>query len=167
MRLPGIGRLRRILGCSSGYTLPEVMVAMSILTVITAMFASGVFQVLSIQRFWRDDVVATKELRQAGSAFAGDAFNAETTSLTAGGATSTNVTMTWVDGSNVSHTSIYSVSGTELSRTFDGTARTVARGVTSVSFSLSGKVLTFVLGVSGARGATETKTLNTYVRMLK
>ena len=51
-------------------------VAISIITVVSALFASGVFQVLSIQRFWRDDVVATKELRRAGSTFAGDALNA-------------------------------------------------------------------------------------------
>ncbi|MCH8206023.1 MAG: prepilin-type N-terminal cleavage/methylation domain-containing protein [Chloroflexi bacterium] len=167
MRLPLVHRLRAILASSRGYTLPEVTVAIGIITVISAMFASGVFQSLSIQRFWRDDVIATKELRRAGGSVARDAFNAVTTSLTDGGAAEDNVTFTWVDASDTAHSAVYMVSGTELRRTFDGNPLTVGAGVTSASFSLSGKVLTFVLTVEGARGADETKTLKTYLRSLQ
>ena len=58
--------------------------AVGILTLAMGLVGRGVFQVLSIQRFWRDDVVATRELRHAGSWFAGDALNAEAIDLADG-----------------------------------------------------------------------------------
>ena len=68
---------RQILGSSEGFTLVEVLVSVSILTVVVGMFSAGLFQVFSIQRFWTDDIKATKTVRHAGSWFAGDALNAE------------------------------------------------------------------------------------------
>jgi len=54
----------------------ELLVSISILTVIVSIFGTGMFQVLSIQRFWTDDVSAVREVRHAGSWSAGDALNA-------------------------------------------------------------------------------------------
>ena len=76
--------VRRILKDMWGFTLVELLVSISILTVVTGIFGAGMFQVLSIQRFWTDDVKAVREVRHAGSWFAGDALNA-TDVLDAGG----------------------------------------------------------------------------------
>ena len=73
--------LKGLASDASGFTIAEVTVAVGILTLALALVGSSVFQSLSIERFWQDDVVATKELRHAGSWFAGDAMNAETTDL--------------------------------------------------------------------------------------
>lgn len=95
----------RILRSSRGFTLIELLVSMSILTVVVGIFGTGMFQVLSIQRFWTDDIVAVREVRHAGSWFAGDALNA-TEVLDAGGVTRLTctpspvvqqVTLTWTD----------------------------------------------------------------------
>jgi len=71
---------------SRGFTLIKLLISISILTVVVGIFGAGMFQVLSIQRFWTDDVKAVRELRHASSWFSGDALNA-TDVLDAGGAT--------------------------------------------------------------------------------
>lgn len=50
----------RILRSSRGFTLIELLVSMSILTVVVGVIGTGMFQVLSIQRFWTDDIVAVR-----------------------------------------------------------------------------------------------------------
>ena len=68
--------LRQIRKSSGGFTLIELLVSVSILTVVAGIFGAGMFQVLSIQRFWTDDVKAVRDVRHAGSWFSGDALNA-------------------------------------------------------------------------------------------
>jgi prepilin-type N-terminal cleavage/methylation domain-containing protein len=159
-----ITALHIVVRSSSGFTLVEVMVALGILTLIFTFFGSAVFQVLSTQRGWQDDVEAIRTLRHAGSLFAGDALNAETTSLTDPAAPVSSVTLNWNDSNNVAHTSTYSLSGDLLSRDYDGASRIAAEGVTSAGFSLSGKLVTFDLVVNAARGATKSRSLRTYLR---
>ena len=160
-------RLRR---SSSGFTLVEVLVAISLLTVVLGMFGGSVFQVLSIQRFWRDDVIATKEIRHAESSFAGDAFNAASVDLAGCGAPPC-VTLAWTDNSGVPRQAIYALSGDDLIRQFvvattTVSQRPVARNVVSAGFSLSGKVLTFSLEAKASRDRTATSTLQTFLRKL-
>ena len=69
--------LNRILRRSRGFTLVETLIAVSIMTMMLGLVGGGIFQSLSIERFWLDDVVATREVRHAESWFAGDAMNAE------------------------------------------------------------------------------------------
>ena len=127
----------------------------------------GLFQALGIQRFWFDDVVATKELRHASSWFASDALTVESTDLVDGASPVEPVTLTWNDDNDVPHTVTYSLVGSSLMRDFDGTQITLARRVASAGFALSGRVLTFDLEVEADRGGTESMSLQTYLRMLQ
>ena len=69
--------LNRFLRRSRGFTLVETLSAVSIMPMMLGLVGGGIFQSLSIERFWLDDVVATREVRHAESWFAGDAMNAE------------------------------------------------------------------------------------------
>jgi hypothetical protein len=158
---------RRFLASAAGFTVPEVMVAVGILAVTVGLIGSGVFQVLSIQRFWEDDVIATKELRRAGSWFSSDALNAEVTDLVDGAPPVSGVTLSWTDTDGVDHTASYSLVGDTLLRVFDGTAITAGRRVVSASFSLSEKLITLELEVQSDRGSTESMSLQTYLRQLQ
>ena len=170
--------LRRVLGSSGGFTLVETLVSVSILTVVVGMFSAGLFQVFSIQRFWTDDIIATRTVRHAGSWFAGDALNAEDV-LDAGGwdrltcAPSPpvqQVTLTWTDSAGVPHNVVYSVSGDVMLRDFDdsGTPLTMTRRVVanSLSFTLCGNTLRATMDVLADRGTTDRLDLMTYVRKL-
>ena len=116
--------LKRSLTNSSGFTLVEMLVALSILSAVVGMVGNGFFQVLSIQRFWKDGTVATKDLRHAGSWFAGDALNA-TDVLDAGGVNRltcqpnppvSQVTLNWTDALGAAQSAKYNHSGTTVVR---------------------------------------------------
>ena len=170
--------IRHILSSSRGFTLIELLVSISILTVVVGIFGAGMFQVLSIQRFWTDDVKAVREVRHAGSWFSGDALNA-TDVLDAGGVTRLTcapnpsvqqITMTWTDASGTPHNVVYSVTGDELQRDFDsnGTPLIMASRVVanSISFTLCGNTLRLNVDVLADRDTTDKLDLITYVRKL-
>ncbi len=151
---------------------------MSILTVVVGIFGTGMFQVLSIQRFWTDDVVAVREVRHAGSWFAGDALNA-TEVLDDGGVTRLTcapspvvqqVTLAWTDTLGNSHNVVYSVTGDELRRDFDGNGTPLVMAsrvvASSISFTLCGSTLRLNMEVLGDRDTTDNLDLLTYVRKL-
>ena len=172
-----ISNIKESLAESSGFTLVETLVAIGILTFAVGVIGSGMFQVLNFQRYFKDDAVATKELRHAGSWFAGDALNAED-ALDAGGVTRLacdpnpaveQVTLQWTDKDGVTqHLATYSLTGAELIRNYDGVLNTMARPVVagSLNFSLCGNLLTLNMEVEADRGATEDITLQTYLRSL-
>ena len=154
-----------------------MLISVTILTVVTGIFGAAMFQVLSIQRFWTDDVKAVREVRHAGSWFSGDALNA-TNVLDAGGTRLTctpsppveQVKLTWRDSSGNDHNSVYSVTGDELRRDFDDTgielvmASRVVPG--SISFTLCGNILRLTMNVLADRDTTDTLDLLTYMREL-
>lgn len=166
--------LKATLAGAAGFTLIELVLAVSILSLATGMIGAALFQVHSIQRFWRDGAVATMEVRHAGSRFAGDALNAENVQDLAGAplpcapnSPSSGVILTWKD-SNAAHVATYIVVGQELTRTYDGRTTVVAREVVSgsVGFSLCNNDLTFDLAVDADRGNTESISLITHIRKL-
>ena len=163
-------RIRDIFGQltrnSSGFALLEAAVGLSILSLGVVLIGTSVFQVLSIQRNWQDDRVATKDLRHTGSWFAGDALTAETVVIS-GTPEAPTVTISWVDSSDVFHSSIYSLDGDTLIRDDDGIVTPVAKSVVSADFSLSGRVLTLDLTVNSGNGGTTLMTLKTYLRVLQ
>ena len=157
--------LKLISGGERGFTLLETMVALGILSLGMTMVGSGVFQVLSVQRYWQDQRVATKDLRHVGSWFAGDALNAQ--SVTIGGTPlGSSITIFWTDSAAASHTVIYSLSGSDLTRDLDGVSHTIAEKIVSVNWALAGKVVTMTLETKADRNTTEVSTLQTYLRML-
>lgn len=150
-----------------GATLVEVVVVVGILVMAMGMVGSTVFQVLTIEQRWRDGAVATKELRHAGSWFAGDALNAESTDLVDGGPPVAGATLTWADSSGQAHSATYTLSGADLNRNYDGAQHTIARKVASAGFSLTSGTLTFDLEVQAGRNATKSASIQTFLRRLE
>jgi type II secretory pathway pseudopilin PulG len=155
-----------VLRGQKGALLAELLIATSIIGVLMALVGGALYQTNTIQRSWQDDSVATRDLRHAGSWFAGDALNAQTTTLVDGQPAVSAVTFTWTDGDDVAHTANYAVSGTDLLRTYDGTAMVVARDVTAFQASLSSKTVNLALTVAAEQGTTDTVNLQTYLRSL-
>ena len=146
----------------SGFSLVEVSVAVAILSLGTTLVGGAIFQVLSIQRFWEDDRIATKETRHAASWFAGDALESTATDLVDGAQPVSAVTLT-LDTGNVT----YGITGDKLIRDVGTAQNTVSQRVISVNFSLSDQLVTMALEVTGSRGTSETLTQQTYLRLLE
>ena len=159
--------VRRALGSSGGFTLVEVLVSVTILTIVTGIFGAGMFQLLSIQRFWIDDINATREARHASDVL--DAGGVARLTCTPSPSVQ-QVTLTWTEVSGTPHSVVYSVSGDELLRDFDnnGIPLTMASGVVpnSISFTLCGNTLRAKMDVLADRGGTESLDLLTYMRKL-
>ena len=156
--------LQRFARNTSGFTLLEVMVAITILTLGIGLVGTSTFQVVAGSQIWRDDVTATKDLRHAGSWLAGDVLNAKATDLIDGAAAVNSLVVTGFNGDEIT----YNLSGNNLVRTLDDgsiiTSNVVAKNVVSTSFALSVNVITFTLEVQAQRGGTETISLNTNLR---
>ena len=167
---------------SSGFTLIEVLFAVSIISLAVGLVGTGIFQINNVRRFWADDALATKDLRHSDSWFAGDALNAEK-ALTAPGGSSlaedcstppaspiSAVTLTWADTDGVSRQATYSTAAGALTRQNESGAQTAIINTRvvdhSVKFSLCKSMLTLELKVDADRQGTETMSLKTYLRKL-
>ena len=151
---------------SRGATLVEVLVAVGIVVMALGTVGPTVFQVLALERGWRDDVGATRALRHADSWFSRDALNAESTDLTDGGPPVSSVTLSWEDVSGGPLSVVYTLSSNRLLRVSGADTTLLASDVVSAAFSLSGQMLNLTVEVQGRPGVTETASLDTYLRRL-
>ena len=177
-----IRNIRKVLAGSSGFTMVEVLMAVSIISVALGVVGSGIFQVTLVQRNWADDTLASKDLDNAAAWFAGDALNAEDVldAPPPGGTPivedcaeppanpATTVTLTWTDTSDNPIEATYSTANGELTREDGAAIRTsiISTRVQSLGFSLCGSLLTVNLEVQGEGNTTETSTMRTYLRKL-
>lgn len=164
--------LSKLKSGEQGTTLVEMLVVVTILGMGIGLVVTTVFQVLAIERFWRDEVVATKNLRQATSQFSGDLINTQSLDL-ADGENAASVTLQWFEDHDqdrstppISHTATYSLIGDRLIRNIDGIPVTVARDVTFVQFSRTDRVVTLDLTVNADQGTTKSTSFDTYMRFL-
>ena len=156
---------------TQGFTLVEVLVAMGIMSLAIGLAGSGLFQVFSFQTSYQDKVVATKDLRHAGSWFSGDALNAQA-AVDGNGepldclSASDSITLSWTDNDGAYHSSTYQVSGDSFEREYDVLVNTLAEHVVtdSVGFLHCGNLLTLELEVEADSGEAKNTVLRTYLR---
>ncbi len=162
--------LKSFLHDSRGFTLPEVLVSMGILTVVMSTIGIALFQALDTQTGVVDDGLAINELRKGLSWFAKDVKMARSTDMVDGAPAVSSVTFTWTDefqDAEVDHTSSYALVGDQLVRTYDGNAHTVARRVVSVAFSLSSRTVTAQFEIDAGAGTTRTLSVKTVIRSVE
>ena len=157
----------------AGFTLVEVLISVSIVSLAVGVVGTGIFQINLVRRPWAEDAVATRDLRNAGSSFAGDALNAEkavdgsSVDLACTSAAST-VTFSWTDTSDVLQKATYSSSAGVLIREDQDGNKTniVPSGVVdgTTQFTLCGNLLTVALKVDAEHDTTEEITWRTYLR---
>ena len=170
MKLYAILVCARMLSRREGFTLPEVIVAVGIFVAVATVFSMITFPILSLQGDWRPELIATRDLRHAGSLFATDALNAQTTTLASLANATSTVTLEWMGVGGVTSTVKYGLSGDaspyQLVREHGGVERQLATNVVSLGFSLAGRVLTMDLQVQVGEDTIRSRTLRTYLRNL-
>ena len=156
----------------AGFTLVELVVAVSITAMVVSIMASGVTQSFRAVLFQRTGLTAMDETRRIIPVVTEDLRVATQTTLEDGADPVSTVEITSTDPDPVAtHTTDYVLSGTNLVRirdqgTVDEASWTVGRYVSAVEFSVSGSLFTVTLPVTD-EGNTEsvvTSTWNVYQR---
>lgn len=147
-----------------GFTLVEILVALGIAALITTVLGTAIFQILDRSARGGETVRALNDIQNAGQWLYLDGERAETTDLVDNDPPVDRMRLDWVaDG--VSHTAIYTISGTELERDHNGTVTTVARYVSNADFSISNRLITVNLtSTPGSTGASKDITYNIWLR---
>jgi prepilin-type N-terminal cleavage/methylation domain-containing protein len=167
----GLERFSRAAGNQGGYTLIEALVGIAVMAIIVSVMASGVTQAFRAAYFQRTGATAVDEGRRLIPVVTRDLQVATQTNLIDGNppislAPGTDLTITQQEPDPAvgvgSYTIVYSLVGSELVRSLDGTPRTVARHVASAQFSVSGAVYTVSL-TTQSEGNTRSEATNTWV----
>ncbi len=137
----------------TGFTLVEVLVAMAVGTIILTGVVLSIYQVVWSTDRSNSQVTVLTDLNTAALAIKEDLMMTQTTNLSSTPQSSAN--LSWIDytsfgaSNQTSHSSRYILSGTNLTRNYDGTVTIVGRRITSISFTQSGKVVTVVITAAG------------------
>lgn len=154
-----------------GFTLLEFMVGTAVAATMLGVLTTIVFRVGQGVDGNNSQIKVFRSLEDAASFIGGDVNMAKYTSLLADDSTSTTATFEWTDfyqDQNFGHRAIYTLSGGNLIRDYDGIVNTVAKGVTSITFSrgtgAQGKdrLITGTITVSGTEGPQQFSETKTY-----
>ena len=118
-----------------GFTLVEMVIAVFITGIIVSFLGTAIYQIFTVAEYGNDRFTALHELQNAAYWFNRDGQQATTAT---GGST---LALTLSDNTTVT----YSLSGAELRRTTGGTPMTLARNISSASFSVTDRLITMQL----------------------
>ncbi|MFC2048542.1 type II secretion system protein J [Chloroflexota bacterium] len=157
-----------------GFTLVEILVVTAVGSVILMGVLLSISQVLVGTDRSKSQVIALTDIAHAARSIKKDLIMTQTTDLTDGNPIpQSSATLAWVDytsfgseNTTSSHSSSYSLSGTQLQRTYDGVESIVGRNITSVGFTQNGKVIDVVITATGPGAARREETLkfSVYIR---
>ena len=139
-----------------GMALIEMLVVVAIAGMFSGLLGTSAYQIMKTTGRGNDELRAAQDVRNAGHWLSLDGRRAQTIDLVDGAPPVNTATLSWTDGDEVTHTSTYSLWGTELQRDYDGTVMVMARHISSVEFSLSQGLLTAsVISSPGADTSNE------------
>ena len=139
-----------------GFTLVELLVALAIGSVLMTAAVLSIHQVALGTMRSNDQVAALTDMDQAVLNIKRDLMMAQETNLTAGNPQS-SVILSWVDytgfasANYTAHSANYSLSGTNLLRTYDGMTTIVGRQITSIIFTQDDRVISVSVNATGSR----------------
>ena len=147
-----------------GFTMLELLAATAVAGLILPLVITFTFQVIRGTASINQDLVIQQDLDNASIWFTRDLSQAQTTDLPDDGLPYTTMRVDWTDKTgwgeaNPTHSVIYTLSGTNLQRNYDGTINFAARNVSSITFSRNGDFITVSI-TSTYSGATATLKYN-------
>ena len=152
-----------------GATLLELLAGMAITAMILTGVVGLIFHEFRGTATAKSQVTAAHEIGNASRWISQDVMMAESTNLVEEAEAVSHVTLTWIerrDFANIPHSSSYYLEGTELFRNYDGTVTTVARDISKVAFSQTGRLITMSISCTPRwwKSATVEKTYRIYLR---
>jgi len=148
-----------------GITLVEVLVATAITGLIAGALGTAIHQFITTSERGNQELRALNDVRNAGHWLNLDGQRTEATNLADGAPPAATMTLSWTRAGQV-HTSTYSLSGTELKRDLNGAVTTIARHVSTVGFSVAGRLATVTISSTpeGRWGVSEQATYQIWLR---
>ena len=128
-----------------GMALLEMMAAMAITTLVMGGAFSLIYQQIGGTDIAKTTVTAAHEITNAARRISQDGMMAENTDLSEGSPPVSYVTLSWIerhDFANIPHSCSYFLYGDELRRDYDDAETTVARHISKIKFSQSGRIIT-------------------------
>lgn len=155
-----------------GFTLLEILVGLSISSVLSLAALGLILCELNGTAAIKNSISAADELASAERCIGKDVMMAESTNLANGGASSSNLSLSWTERyefSNMPHTCTYSVDNCTLIRNYDGVEFIIARNITYAEFSLNNNILGVSLSCTPITFESRTvdKTFSVYLRTLE
>jgi len=157
-----------------GFTLIEVLVVTAIGGVLVMGIMLSIFNIVWGTGRTNSQVVALTDVNHAALSIKKDLMMTQYTNLTDGSPVpQSSVTLSWIDytgfeseNQSSSHSSSYTLSGTELQRNYDGTVSIVGRNIASIGFTQNGKAINVVITAtgSGVPQRSETLKFSAYIR---
>lgn len=135
-----------------GFTLIEMLLAVSITSVIVIGIGSSIFQILQGRVDISQKSIAIADIDGVAHWLTRDMTLAQTTSLIDAEPPTSNISMIWSDltawagdEGAVQNSANYTLSGTQLLRVYNGGTTIVGRYLTNAGFSVDGKMFTVTL----------------------
>jgi len=143
-----------------GFTLIELVIAAAITGLIVTSLGVAVQQTFTVTDSGNDRMLATHELQNAARWVSRDGQMASTAVIATD--EEDKLVLTLPDDSSIT----YTVEDTELLRTADGSQMTLARNISSISFSIENRVITMTITSSpqGRANISEQGTYKVYLR---
>jgi prepilin-type N-terminal cleavage/methylation domain-containing protein len=134
-----------------GFTITELIVTVAITGLIVSFFGTAVYQTITVTEYGNDKMIATHELQNAAHWVSLDGQMARTAS---GGS---ELVLTLPDDSIIT----YAVENRELHRTAGESQMTLARNISSISFSVENRLITMAI-TSSPQGRPNVSEQGTY-----
>ncbi|MFC1994506.1 hypothetical protein ACFLVI_04490 [Chloroflexota bacterium] len=148
-----------------GATLLEILAAMAVMVLIVNAAAMLIHVEINGTATAKTKVTTSYEIGNATRYITEDVTMAEVTNLVDGAQPIDFLDITWTDRYdllNLAHSSGYFLVGTELCRNYDGNVTVVARDISGIEFSRTGRIITVSISCTpGWWGESET-TQNTF-----
>jgi prepilin-type N-terminal cleavage/methylation domain-containing protein len=157
-----------------GFTLIELVVALAILGIVVVGIVTSIFQIMQGRAQIAGKSVALADIDNAAHWLTRDIVMGQSTDLENGEPPTGNMTITWNDltswaeaEESISHSAVYTHSGTQLLRKYDSANNTtiVGRHLTDVGFSIDGNLVTVTLTSSPDGVPASTVTRKYLIRM--
>lgn len=155
-----------------GFTLIELLVAMAVSSLMLTGILVAFHEVVLGTIRARSQTVALNDVNFAAARIKVDIEMAQSTNLTDGNPVpQSSLTLSWIDntlftsGTKTPHSSMYTLSGTNLLRNYDSTVSILGRHITSIGFTRNGRVVTCNVTATDTSVQQRSKTLRFSMRM--
>ena len=153
------------LASQKGMTLLEMLVAMAISLLVMCGAVALILQEYKGTDIAKTTVTAAHEIRNAIQWISQDIMTAEVTDLSDVGGTLDSVAISWTDRTDftdIPHSISYQLTNDSLQRNYDGILTTVARNISNVEFSQSGRLVTVTIECTPRQWNPEQTVKQTY-----